>query len=53
MNESVWFYEWRKPTEFLQRRGTASQEVNDVDHRTQGNKWFREAWVLGLFAVAT
>ena len=53
MNENSWFYEWRKPTEFLQRRTKLSQEVNDANHRTQGNKWSREAWVLGLFAVAT
>jgi len=53
MNENSWFYQWRKPTEFLQRRTELSQEVDDADHRTQGNKWSREAWVLGLFAVAT
>jgi hypothetical protein len=53
MDENSWFYEWRKPTEFLQRRTKLSQEVADADHRTQGNKWSREAWVLGLFAVAT
>ena len=53
MDENSWFYEWRKPTEFLQRRTKLSQGVDDADHRTQGNKWSREAWVLGLFAVGT
>jgi hypothetical protein len=53
MDKSSWFCERRNLAELLQRRSKASQEVSDVEHRTQGNKWYREAWVLGLFAVAT
>jgi hypothetical protein len=52
MNE-CWFYTWREPSEFLRGRDAVSQTIKDRDHRTQANKWFREAWVLGLFAVAT
>lgn len=51
MNED-WFYVWREPTEFVRCLDTVSQGIKDRDHRTQANKWFREAWVLRIFAVA-
>ena len=46
MIERPWFYDWHKPADFCQQRTTISQQVPDTLHRTQGNKWLREAWIL-------
>ena len=46
-----WFEDWREPGDFLRKLETVSPTIEDVDHRANVNKWFREAKILGLFSV--
>jgi hypothetical protein len=53
MQEESWFFEWHQPVEFHQRHNAVGRGIQDADHRRQSYKWYREAWVLKLFAIAT